>query len=73
MIVLTKHAKERMQQRNVSMKQIIEAISKGKIQSNKNGEFVREFVKGESRAPLQVGFFIEGKKIIVASVYFKGL
>ena len=73
MIVLTKHAKERMQQRNVSYSQIVEALKAGNVKSNKNGSYVRNFVKGESRAPLQVGFFIEGKKIIVASVYFKGL
>ena len=73
MIVLTKHAKERMQERNVSYNQIVEALKKGNIKSNNNGKYVRNFVKGENRAPLQVGFFIEGKKIIVASVYFKGL
>jgi Domain of unknown function (DUF4258) len=75
-IVVTPHAKERRNSRNVSFAQINEALTKGKVQRNEHGHFVRAFVSGGKRCPLHVGFAAKpdathGVLITVTTVFWK--
>jgi hypothetical protein len=54
--IMTDHAKERMELRNISFRQVLEAFENGATQCDPKGRlFVRTFVSG-NLFPLHVGF-----------------
>ena len=75
MLKLSRHAQERMEQRNISKSDILEALKAGNAKPSKGNMVVRNKVSSRNDYPLQVVYSLDtvNRKVVIVSCYWKGL
>ena len=73
MLKISRHAQERMEQRNIRLFDIVEAIELGNAKESKGNLVVRNKVSVRNDYPLQVVYAVNGDEIVIISCYWKGL
>ena len=70
-LVISQHARERIQGRDINFKHIAQALKEGEVQPIEDGRY--QIIIGiEGHSKLKVVFGVEGKQVSLITAYYKG-
>ena len=71
-VEISKHAAERMQERNISKQLLMEGIQKGQLIENEKGQKRVKFKFDNNQSALMIGVVARNNKIVIQTVFIRG-